>query len=146
MNIQEALVEARKQEKAIKRAGWDKNKSELYACKNSCIYHGIDNMMRWYEKDEEYNRNGEEYVFSVSELLTTDWELVDWCHYHGPHYKIELPPLPDLKYAELGKKLEMIDKLPQAGKANYEMGYIKTEELPNGSYYKCGGKGKEIMP
>ena len=93
MNIQEALVEAQKQEKAIKRTGWYKNNPALYASDITCIYHGIDNMMRWYEKenvknDNRWDRNGQEYLFSVSELLATDWELVDWCHYHGPYYKM----------------------------------------------------------
>jgi hypothetical protein len=67
MNIQQAMEEARKTNRAIRGSDWPDG---LY------MYHGMDNSM-WYS-------TGREAEWSVAALLRTDYETTNLAPYHGP--------------------------------------------------------------
>jgi hypothetical protein len=83
MNIHQALIEARKIKRAIRRKRWlIKNPPE------TCIYHAIDNTFRWYKgKDNPNEENGTGFTFSIPDLLAVDWEIAD-CHYNGSRFDL----------------------------------------------------------
>ena len=83
MNIYEALILARKQQKAIKQKKW---------MDDSCLYHGIDNVLRWYRgNDNMYGDNGAEAHLSVALLLSTDWELSEYSYhnFNSDHQEVQ---------------------------------------------------------
>ena len=83
MNIHQALKEARKLEKAIRRKRW-----LLRNPPETCIYHAIDNTFRWYRGKENPNQqNGTGFTFTIPDLLAVDWELAE-CHYNGYRYDL----------------------------------------------------------
>lgn len=66
MNLHEALVVARKENKAIHRPSWG----------DQFIYHGMDNMLRW-------NMDKRSFDPAVADLLHTDYEIFQNSSYHG---------------------------------------------------------------
>lgn len=74
MNIYDALAAARGKNQAIKEDRWN----------NACLYHGVDNMLRWFRGiDNPYGDNGRECTLSVALLLSNRWETTDMTTYHN---------------------------------------------------------------
>ena len=67
MNIQKAMVLARKQNRAIRGRKWPAG---------SYMYHGMDNLMR--------HPDGREVTWSVAALMSTDYVITEEAEYHGP--------------------------------------------------------------
>lgn len=67
MNIQKAMVSARKQDRAIRGRKWPAG---------SYMYHGMDNLMR--------DPDGREVTWSVAALMATDYVTTAEAKYHGP--------------------------------------------------------------
>ena len=67
MNIQKAMVAARKQNRAIRGKKWPAS---------TYMYHGMDNLMR--------NPDGSKVTWSVAALMATDYVTTSEAEYHGP--------------------------------------------------------------
>ena len=70
MNIHEAIMTARTENKALRREGWV-----------DCLYHGMDNVLRWHTLPRTISKPtvlyGTIFSFSIADLTATDWEVTD---------------------------------------------------------------------
>jgi hypothetical protein len=77
MNLCDAFKEGRKNFKAIRNKKWNDNLS---------WYHGLDNIVRWYNSDPNSicsHKTGDIVSFCIADIIDENYELQNGVHYRG---------------------------------------------------------------